>query len=133
MSSKIWSKVAQVGLILSLVAPVLQAAPFGTSTLARDFATCQGRYAAQADYDRVMGRDVADVVARAAQFDELLAAIVPAGSEAEHAIRTSRKGAAGAHWTLLHSADFSKDSRLARHALNTARRNIAMCEMLVLG
>ena len=132
MSRQRWAKPTLIGLILGLVAPVAQAAPEDHIATARDFATCLGRYAAQEDYDRLMGRDVTQAAARAAMFGELLDAVAPVEPEAERALRKSRKGAEGAHWTLLHSADFSFDARLARHAQHTAARNIAMCEMLVL-
>ena len=94
---------------MGLIAPLAQAASDETSNLAQDFATCLGRYAAQQNYDRLMGRDVSEAAARAQMFGELLDAIAPAEDDGLRALRKSRKGAEGAHWTLLHSADFSFD------------------------
>ena len=133
MSRKTRAKPTLIGLIFGAALPMAATAAEDHNTLALDFATCLGRYAAQEDYDRLMGRDVALASARAAMFGELLDAISPTEQEATRALYKSRKGAEGAHWTLLHSADFSFDARLARHAQDTARRNIRMCEMLVLG
>ncbi|MEM7630836.1 MAG: hypothetical protein AAF227_02285 [Pseudomonadota bacterium] len=133
MSRKTWAMSAFIGCLMGLIAPLAQAASDETSNLAQDFATCLGRYAAQQNYDRLMGRDVSEAAARAQMFGELLHAIAPAEDDGLRALRKSRKGAEGAHWTLLHSADFSFDPRLAHHAQSTAARNLAMCEMLVLG
>ncbi|MEO1363066.1 MAG: hypothetical protein AAFU86_04730 [Pseudomonadota bacterium] len=133
MSRKTRLKPTLIGLLFGLIAPLAQAASDENTTLARDFATCLGRYDAQQDYDSLMGRDVTQATARAQMFGELLDAIASGDGESLQVLQKSRVGAEGAHWTLLHSADFSFDARLARHALTTAQRNIAMCDMLVLG
>ena len=124
-------KAVAAAFLLSLGAPPnsANAASDEVDPLAGHFATCLGRYSAEADYNRLMGRDVSRVAARAILFDEMLHAI----ADDAPVLEKSRNSAAGAHWALLHTADRSFDARMARHAALTSQRNIAMCEMLVLG
>ncbi|MEL6807250.1 MAG: hypothetical protein AAFO97_05680 [Pseudomonadota bacterium] len=122
-------------LLFSLVfwGTTTHAAPGDSMALARDFATCQGRYAAQVDYDRLMGREIDKSAAAAKMFEQMPDAVAPTDPDARKEIHTSQQGALGVHWNLLHSADFSADDRLARHARDRAAHHIRMCETLVLG
>lgn len=121
--------------MFALSGATTSAAPGDAMTLARDFATCQGRYAAQVDYDGLMGREIGEAAQHAAMFAELVETVMPidAAPDALETIYTSRQGALGVHWNLLHSADFAFNDRLATHARNKAQRDLQMCNMLVLG
>ncbi|MEM6760844.1 MAG: hypothetical protein AAF601_15325 [Pseudomonadota bacterium] len=118
-------------LIAGSVAPRVHAG----SDLVENFVTCQGRYAAQEDYDSVMGRDPSFARARAAVFGELVAAVLPVDISDAHRreIGRARRGALGLHWSLLRAGDLSGNARMARHAHAQAARHLSMCEMLVLG
>ena len=135
MSIKTWANATAIATIITLAAPVLHAASETDRGLAGHFAACLGRYAAEENYNQLMGRDVGAAPERMAVFDELLASVTPADADraTKRALIRTRSGAEGAHWSLLHSADFSINDRIARHAKATAARNLALCEMLVLG
>ncbi|MEL7164157.1 MAG: hypothetical protein AAFY52_01940 [Pseudomonadota bacterium] len=118
-------------LFVGLVVPRAHAG----SDLVDHFVTCQGRYAAQEDYDSLMGRDASLARARATAFEDLVAAVLPTDiTEADkRAIGQARRGALGQHWGLLRAGALARDTRMARHARAQAARHLAMCEMLVLG
>ena len=122
-------------LFIALLGSTAQAAPGDAMALARHFATCQGRYTAQVDYDGLMGRKIDEAEQHAAMFAELVETVMPldADTDARKTIYASHQGALGVHWNLLHAADFSFDDRLAQHARNKAARDLQMCKSLVLG
>ncbi|MEL7093541.1 MAG: hypothetical protein AAFN94_17580 [Pseudomonadota bacterium] len=118
-------------LFAGVAAPQVHAGP----DLVDNFVTCQGRYAAQEDYDSLMGRDASYARARAAAFGDLVAAVMPVDiSDADkRAIGQARRGALGLHWSLLRTGALARETRMARQARAQAARHLAMCEMLVLG
>lgn len=135
MSRKTWAKPAAVSIVLSLMASSGTATTRDSTQLASDFATCAGRMAAVIEHGDTLGLGPAQVAAHHAVFSDLLDAVTPdaalAGLDA-HALREAERAAKFGQWVLLQTAAYTFDARQARAATSMARRNIAMCEMMLL-
>ena len=104
---------------------------------ARIFAACMGRYTAAMEHAWLLGNaDGATPQARRELFEMMLDAILPdareAGFEGIDAWRY-RSGAKQAQSRLLQLSSFDPDRDRARRAQTLARRQIAICESLILG
>ncbi|MCT4553405.1 MAG: hypothetical protein N4A53_01850 [Pelagimonas sp.] len=121
---------------LVFLADAAHALPGQAAERARDFATCLGRYAAEMDHHRILGRDPSEAIQRYTTFRTLLDAVQPdavADGLPARRLLAYRSGAKEAQARLLHQAQYSFDARRARHAMALARQHLASCDRLFLG
>lgn len=120
--------------LLAIAAFPLRAVTFDAAELARNFASCLGRYSATMEHEWLLGRDGAQASAARRQFEALLEAVAPdarmaglGGAQFLH-IRIEAKQAQA---QLLTYASFGLDPRRARLARANAERLLDGCRMLV--
>ena len=114
----------------------VQAMPREPAEQAQVFATCAGRYAALAEHEWMRGADGTDAQAHRQLFRDLLNAVADDaradGVPPSHLVRT-RAGAWQAQAQLLQQGFYHVDRHRAAMALAQARRQMRLCETLLLG
>ncbi|SDX96628.1 hypothetical protein [Citreimonas salinaria] len=113
-------------------APAL-AMPLDTGERAKAFATCLGRYAAAAEHAVRTGGDAETSAARREMFADLLDAVTPGSGVAPSRLSSYRLGAKNAQARLFRMSYSTQDVVRARMAASVARREITMCDQLILG
>jgi hypothetical protein len=121
---------AALGLVTGVQA---HAIPFDPTERAKAFATCLGRYAATEEFAAIIGEDAETAAERRAMFAELLEAVTPSAGIRPSQLSRYRLGAKNAQKRLVRMAVRAPDAARARTAGTMARRQIRMCDQLILG
>ncbi|MGR3495092.1 hypothetical protein [Citreimonas sp.] len=118
--------------VVCVSAPVL-AMPLDPGERAKAFATCLGRYAAAAEYAARTGADADTPAARREMFADLLEAVTPGSGVRPSSLSRYRLGAKNAQARLFRMSLSTQDAVRARTAASVARREMSMCDQLILG
>lgn len=119
-------------MVCATAAPAL-AIPLDHGERAKAFATCLGRYAAAAEYAARTGGDTETPAARREMFADLLDAVTPGSGVRPSRLSRYRLGAKNAQARLFYMALTAQDAARARMAASVARREMSMCDQLILG
>ncbi|MDJ0823333.1 MAG: hypothetical protein QNJ09_16175 [Paracoccaceae bacterium] len=126
-----------MALVVALLAPTAGlATPQEPAEQAQAFATCAGRYAAQAEHEWMRGADGKTARSQRDLFRGLLDAVADdaqAEGVAPSQLIRFRSGAWFAQAQLLQQGFYHVDRKRAARALAQARRQMRVCETLILG
>ena len=120
-------------LVVVLSGAAAQAMPDRIEDRAMVFASCLGRWSAEREHGWLVGGADGAAEAHLALFETLLEAVTPLAEVDGPALLNQRITAKMAQKTLLSTAALHTDTRLRLRATRAAQRQLAVCDMLVLG